>query len=77
MDKIIPNPTVRKWMYGVGLAVVAVLIGYGIVTAEQGNLWISLITALLGFNGVLSVANTPTTHASGQEEEITDFVDEA
>lgn len=59
MNKFIPNPQVRAWIYGVLVAASAVAIGYGLITAEQGNLWLSLAGALLGLSNALALANTP------------------
>lgn len=59
MNHIIANPDIRKWMYRVAAAIGVVLIGYGIVTAEQGGLWLSLIGAVLGGPNGLASVNTP------------------
>jgi hypothetical protein len=39
---------VRLYLYGVGLALVALLVAYGIVAAEFAPLWVALLVALLG-----------------------------
>lgn len=59
MNKIIPSPAVRAWIYGVLVALAAVGIGYGVITAEQGNLWLALAAAVLGLSNALALANTP------------------
>lgn len=39
---------VRLYVYGVGLAVLALFVAYGLVAAEQAPLWLALLVALLG-----------------------------
>lgn len=43
---------VRTYLYPVLIAVVALLVGYGILEQEQGALWIGLGAALLGVPAV-------------------------
>lgn len=38
----------RKWLYGVTVAVLAVLAGYGVVSDDQVPLWLALAGAVLG-----------------------------
>lgn len=59
MNKIIPSPAARAWIYGVLVAGSLVAIGYGVITAEQGNLWLTLAGAVLGLSNGLALANTP------------------
>lgn len=59
LNKVIPNPEVRKWMYGVGVAVSGILIGYGIMTTEEAGWWLILVGALFGFNEFTANRNTP------------------
>lgn len=51
------NPQVRKWVYGVALAVVPLLTAYGLVSEELAPLWVSLVSAVLVPG--LALANTP------------------
>lgn len=37
----------RTWLYGVALAVIALLVGYQVLGEEQAPLWVALVTALL------------------------------
>lgn len=37
---------VRLYLYGVGLAVLLLLVGYGLVSAEQAPLWSGLLLAV-------------------------------
>lgn len=39
---------VRLYLYGVGLALLALLVGYGLVDGAQAPLWVALLVALLG-----------------------------
>lgn len=54
---------VRLYLYGVLLAVLALLVGYGILAAELVPLWIALATALVMAPGIekarASVSPTP------------------
>ena len=52
---IITNPAVRRWIYGIATAALAVLGVYGIVTGEQIAAWSLLASAITG----LATANTP------------------
>lgn len=51
---IITRPEVRKWIYGIATAALAVLGVYGIVTGEQIAAWSLLASAITG----LATANT-------------------
>lgn len=37
----------RKWVYGVCLAVVPLLVAYGVIDGEAAPLWIAVIAALV------------------------------
>ncbi|WP_336819866.1 phage holin [Gordonia sp. MMO-8] len=54
------TPEVRRWLYGVALAVVAIAVAYGIITQDQAALWVTLVAAILSGGGnALARANTP------------------
>lgn len=53
-----PSERVRAYIYAVLTAAVPLLIGYGILTAEQAALWLGLAAAALGLG--LATANTST-----------------
>lgn len=57
------TPAVRKWVYGVALALLPLLIAYGVLSAEDAPLWAALIGAVLV--PALAVTHTDTTTASG------------
>lgn len=59
MNNIISNPDTRKWIYRISAAAGVVLIGYGVITAEEGGLWLALIGAILGGPSGLASVNTP------------------
>jgi len=48
MFNLITREPVRLYLYGVLLAVLAVLVGYGTLTGEQAALWAALGAAVLG-----------------------------
>ncbi len=58
-NRWVPSPEVRLWMYGVAVAVAALLIGYGILTIEQGGLWLAVIGAILGTGNAVAARNVP------------------
>lgn len=53
------TPVVRTWLYGVVLAVLALLGGYGLITDTIAPLWVALAAALLGQG--TAMAHTPKT----------------
>lgn len=55
------SPQVRTYIYGICLAVVPILIGFGVITQEQAPLIIALIGSLLGLG--TAVAHRPTKPA--------------
>ena len=63
MNKIISDPAIRAWIYGVLVAASLLAVAYGVLTAEQGNLWLSLAAAILGLSNGLALANTPKRDA--------------
>ncbi|WP_293785158.1 hypothetical protein [uncultured Aeromicrobium sp.] len=46
--KYLTKPTVRRYLYRVGLAVIALLVGYGVITEQHALLWVALLAPLLG-----------------------------
>lgn len=56
------TPVVRTWLYGVVLAVIALLGGYGLITDTIAPLWVALAAALLGQG--TAMAHTPKTNSS-------------
>lgn len=53
----------RLWLYSTGIAVVALLVGYGVLTNELAALWSALLAPLLG----LAIANVPDKEADDAE----------
>jgi hypothetical protein len=41
------TPTVRRWIYGLALAALPVLVYYGLVEPEAAPLWLAFVLALL------------------------------
>ncbi len=58
-NRWIPRPEVRLWLYGVLVALAALAIGYGLLTAEQGGLWLAVFAAVLGVGPLVAARNTP------------------
>lgn len=56
--RFIKSPKGRKWLYGIGAALAAVLVGYGILTPDQSQLWLDLLNAALVPTLIVAAANT-------------------
>ena len=41
------TPVVRRWVYGLALAALPVLVYYGLVAVEAAPLWLAFVLALL------------------------------
>lgn len=48
---------IRMWLYGIAVAVAGLLIGYGVITAAEGGLWLSLIVAVLAIAPAVAIDN--------------------
>jgi hypothetical protein len=48
----------RAWLYRISIAVVPILVAYGVLESEDAAVWIGLAAAV--FNSVLASANTST-----------------
>lgn len=54
------TPRVRLWLYGLGIPTVPLLVSYGVVTADEGQLWLTWLGAALAVGGLgVAAANTP------------------
>lgn len=51
------TPSVRRYLYVVGLSLVTLLVGYGILSEEHILLWNIFLAALLG----MAIGNVPGT----------------
>ena len=58
-NKWIPSPELRGWLYSILAALAAVGVGYGVITAEQGGLWLALGAAVLGVGNLIAARNVP------------------
>ena len=57
------TPEVRTWLYGVVSAALAIIAAYGIISADEVPLWLTLAAALLGLAGsATATAYRPTKH---------------
>ncbi len=66
MNKLIPSPDVRAWIYNVAIAAGPIVVFYGLLSAEEIALWGGLLATILGTPvAALARANTPT---GGYEE---------
>lgn len=55
---------VRLYLYGVGLAVLLLLVGYGLIGGDQAALWSGLLVALVLAPAVEKARSTVTPPAS-------------
>lgn len=60
--RLADNPVARKWVYGIALAVMPLLVAYGIISEQTAPLWVSLVSAVLVPS--LALANTPSSSHS-------------
>lgn len=56
MIEKLTSPKGRLYLYSVGLAIIALLTTYGVMTQELSAAWSALLAPLLG----LAIANVPT-----------------
>ena len=59
---------VRKYLYSVTIAVVAVLVAYDVVAGEAAPLWLALAAAVLG----IVAPATAITHMTPAQSDIAD-----
>ena len=52
MTRLLAREPVRVYLYGLGAAVLLLLVAYGIVEDSKAPLWLGLLVALLGIPGV-------------------------
>ena len=59
-NRWIPDPLIRRYIYGVVLAFIPILVGFGVISPEQVQLWLNLAAAVLGLGATaLALPNTP------------------
>ena len=67
MERLMSRP-VRKYLYAVTIAVVAVLVGYDVIAGEAVPLWLALAGAVLGIVAPV----TAITHMTPAPSDIAD-----
>ena len=59
-NRWIPDPAVRRYLYGVVAVMIPILVGFGVISPEQVQLWLNLAAAVLGLGATaLALPNTP------------------
>ena len=59
-NRVITDPLVRRYLYGVVLAFIPILVLFGLISPESVQLWLNLTAAVLGLGTTaLATANTP------------------
>lgn len=56
----IQSPAVRRYVYGVFLALGPIVLFYGLLSAQEFVMWAGLIGTALGLPNGLALVNTPT-----------------
>lgn len=56
----------RAWLYGIATALVPVLTAYGVVTSDQGGVWLFLAAAVLGTSSPVLALKNLTPDASAE-----------
>jgi hypothetical protein len=52
------NANVRRYIYGISVALIPLLIGYGIFTSQEGTLILDVVAAILAVgNSTLALSN--------------------
>jgi hypothetical protein len=64
MNKLFSSAKNRKWFYGIALAVVAVLSGYGLLSDGQVAVWSGLLMAVFGIGAPALALNHITPDES-------------
>jgi hypothetical protein len=62
-----PNREVRKWIYGIALTVIPLLVAYGIVDESTAALWAALVGAVVA-PGLALFNLTPTDDVTHNHE---------
>ena len=57
--RVIAEPRTRRWIYGIAVAAVPLLVAYGVIAESDAALWIGLAGAVLG-GGVPALATVNT-----------------
>lgn len=64
--RIILDPKVRAYVYGISIPLIALLVGVGVVTDGTAGLILNLVGAILGLGtSTLAVANTHGSDDAG------------
>lgn len=70
------TPSVRRWLYGVALAVVPILVAYGIVDGDRAPLWVALVSAVIVPGVALANVQDERSSAQDPEQNFSDYVPE-
>lgn len=66
MTMIITTPAARRYIYGISIAAIAVLVVLGLVSEDQTQVWLNLVAAILGLgNAGLALPNTSPASPGG------------
>lgn len=59
-NRWVPRPELRRWLYGIAIAVIALLTGVGVITSELGDQIAQIIVAVLAIGPIaIATANVP------------------
>lgn len=55
------TPAARKWIYGIVAAGIPILVLFGVIAAEDTQVWLNFAAAVLGLGAAsLALPNTPS-----------------
>lgn len=62
--------TRRAWLYRIALAVMALLVVYGVVDEQTGNVWLGIVFAVLGLgsSGLATIHTSTKTPPEGEPD---------
>ena len=59
-NRWVPDPVIRRYLYGVVVALIPVLVAFGVVSPDSVQVWLNVAAAVLGLGTTtLAIANTP------------------
>jgi hypothetical protein len=67
-----PKPEVRKWIYGIALAGIPLLVAYGIVDESTAALWAALVGAVVAPSLALANITPSDDETHNYEPELED-----
>ena len=68
MNLNIQDPAIRRYVYGIVYAAIPILVGLGVLAADEAQVWYNLAAAILGLGTTaLALPNTPKSDPAAVE----------